>query len=245
MAQALYLYVPLDVRLVEEIIDSHSRSFEEELKDLFSEDELESFHEKLETMALYSVNLKPQEITFDDFETDLSDPAKRALFDSSRALVVLDNIPFLESNAFQVSTLRSFLDRLPEVLVDETGLGRLLSKKEYLEKIAHLRGIDTYIQTQKPPQRQESSSSVPVEPIDFLVRDTYQQMERIVSEKLLEKTLIALRTEKDSVKDLFFLVRESRPEPTELFRRSGLKSKAFGDDLERLMIFLRSQGASR
>ncbi len=243
MARALYVYAPLDVRLLEEVVESHVESFGEEIKDLFSDDELEIFHRQLDEMAPFSVSAKPHELQFDDFEADPDNKEKRDLFGRVHSLVVLENLPFLETNVFQVSSIRAFLERLPEVLVDEEGLGDLLSKDEYLQKIASLKGIETVLKEVSPRVAPVSKPSfIPVEPIDFLIRDVYQEMERILREKLLEKVLIDLRSEKETLKDLFFIVREGQLPPDELFKRSGLSAKNFDDDLEKLKFFLKRRG---
>lgn len=242
MARALYFYLPLEIRLLEEIVDSHLEAFGEELKDLFSDEELEVFQRQLDEMAPFSISPRSSELSFDHFDTEPSEE-KRKLFEDSRSSLVLENLPFLETNPFQVSSIRSFLNRVREVLIDEEGLGELHSKDEFLKKVSGLRGVEDLLPESQPiqaPLRQ--NITIPVEPIDFLIRDVYLEVDRILRGNLLEKTLIGLRDEKDSLKDLFFIVRESRLSSDELFSRSGLSAKAFDDDLERLKFFLKKIG---
>lgn len=239
MARALYIYVPLDLRLLEGIVDAHLESFAEELKDLFSDDELETFQRQLDEMASFSISQRSTELSFDHFETSPSE-GKRNLFDRAKSSLVLEPLPFLETNPFQVSSIRSFLSRLDEVLIDDEGLGELYKKEEYLQKISELRGVEALFQAELPsPKVSPKSLFIPVEPIDFLVRDVYLEVDRILFENQLERTLLKLREEKDSLKDLFFIVRENRLTPDELFRRSGLSAKSFDDDLEKLKFFLK------
>lgn len=240
MARSLYVYTPLDLRLLEEVVDAHVQSFGEELKDIFSDDELESFHRELEEMAPFSVCSRPHDLRFEDFDTDPNAEDKKLLFTRSKTSIVIENLPFLETNPFQVSSLRSLLGRLPEVLVDDEGLGELFTKEEYLQKLSPLKGIETYPQeTATVIVAEKRKLFVPVDPIDFLIRDVYQEMERILRDGLLEKTLLHLQDEKEFMKDLFFIIRENRPSPEELFKRSGLIAKDFDDSLEKLKFFLR------
>ena len=242
MARALYLYVPVDVRILEEIVDSHLEAFAEELKDLFSDEELETFQRQLDELASFAISPRSSELIFDHFDTDPSEK-KRELFERSRTALVLENLPFLESNPIQVSSIRSFLNRLDEALIDEEGLGELYFREDYLQKITPLKGLEALLKDEESVvQKTPRLSFIPVEPIDFLVRDVYLEMDRLLRDKQLQAALIELQGEKESLKELFFIVRESRLPPDELFRRSGLSAKSFDDDLEKLKFFLRKIG---
>lgn len=240
MARSLYIYSPLDPRILGELVAAHVESFEDELDEIFSEAELETLAPKLDELASFVPGPIPGEISFDDFDTDLEDSTKRELFGRCRSSLTLENLPYLESHPYQVSSLRRLLQRFPEALVDDEGLGTLYEKNEYLSRIAGLKGLSVIEAVSLPRHTPEQGKSfVPVDPIDFLVRDTYQEMERILKGRLLESALIKLKDERQILKDLFFLIRESRPSPEELFRRSGLGAKDFDDDLEKLKLFLR------
>lgn len=218
---------------------AHQKSFDEELSDLFTDEELGHFERSLEEMA----SLVPQEIfpelSYDDFEEAPSgNEERRDFFERCQSCLCLENMPFLETNRFQVSYLKELIKRLGPALVDQEQFGTLLWREEFEEELHRHRSIDDLVPPVTEVYRPKESSA-PVDPIDFLIRDVYREFERLHSQGKLVQALTGLQEESEKLKKLFFLLREEKLEGSLLYQRSGLNPKDFDDTLEKLKFYLR------
>jgi hypothetical protein len=233
MSGSLTLFLPLDVKNLEALLAAYQEDFEDYLSELFSEVELEAFEEKLDAIA--AVFAQPMlDVAFDDFSPDpVAAEEQRAFFAHCRSTLVFENLPYLETNAFQVAYLTDLVRKFDEALIDRGGTNDLLFRERFLETLKPYKSIDTFVAKPKPVTPKIPISSAPVDPIDFLLRDVYGELDRLgpggpAGEELSPKA-----------RKIFDAVRTERTTPDELLRRAGLNAKDLDDGLESLKFWLR------
>ncbi len=235
MSGSLTCFLPMELKTLESLLSAYQEDFDHYLAELFSEHELVAFESKLDAIA--AVSAQPMfDVSFDDFYPDPeNEEDQRAFFARCRSTLVIENLPFFESNPFQVTYLNDLLNKFDEVLIDRGGVSELIFRDLYLAGLRRFKAIDTF--TPKPKVVSILNSAArplqPVDPIDFLVRDVYRELDRLggglpSSDELspkARKILEAVRTERTS--------------PDELLRRAGLNAKDLDDGLESLKFWLR------
>lgn len=237
MSRTLYFYLPHPVDVLKDLVEAHQQRFEQTLKDTFDDDELAGFESLLDSIAAISVDPIISEMSFEDFYADPhQETAQRDFFSHCLSCISLENLPFLESHAFQVSYLQELLALFDEVLIDRGGVSELCFKKTYLEELSGLRSLEHFLGP-KIPARKETKKFQPVDPIDFLVLDVYKELERLRSKSLLP-TWQNVPDEK--AKKLFYVMEKEFLDPASLYSKSGLSAKDFDDYLEKLKFWLRS-----
>jgi len=234
MSRNHYFYFQLNLDELEAIVETHQKSFDEVVGDLFSEEELIQFDSLLDSIAPISVQPMLEELRFEDFSTH---PAKeseqRAFFESCQSSVCIENLPYFEEHPFQVSYLIHLLQRLPDFLVDMGGLTELQSKHDYLHELSRFKEMEALLQDFTPKPRVKKSS-LPVDPIDFLVLDVYKELDRLGERADVEG-------QSDKLRWLYFAMKAEKLDPTELLKKCGLSAKDFDDYLEKLKFHLRKQ----
>ena len=236
MSKTLTFYFPLKVPELDALVEAFQKEFDELINDTFSDDELEHIEKKLDALAAVYVNPIMSEITFDDFEADES---LRDFFTSCRSSLLLENLPYLESNPFQVSWLQLFLKRFSEFLADRGNLDRLETKEEFFAKLGKLKNMDGLMAPAKPavPPPQHRIKA-PVLPIDFLILDVYRELDRLKEQGRMSEALEAVAGF-EKARRLFAIMKEGKLDAHSLLRLSGLNPKDFDDNLEKLKFTIR------
>ncbi len=227
MAWSLYFYSPRSAPELDEGVEVLRKAFQQELEDLFSDDELERFAPALEDLAPASVAERLAELCWEDFENHQEKPALRESFEGTRSTLSLEALPFLETNPFQVSFLRSLLTSIGEGVLDRGGAGELLTLDEFLGEIAGLKGMESLLREAPPASLVRARGAM-----DELLDEVYQELER-----LRGRVDPALWPEKQQL-----IVRpllEKRLDAQQAFKAAGLNAKDFGDHLESLKFRLR------
>lgn len=236
MSKQMSFYFPLRVSELDALVSAFQKEFDELIKDSFSDDELEHVEKKLDALAAVYVTPVMSEISFDDFEADES---LRVFFTTCKSVLLLENVPYLESNPFQVSWLQMFLKRFSDFLVDQGGLSELVTREKFLDTLSSFKNMDGLIPVEKPvvpPPRH--GTTAPVLPIDFLILDVYRELERLRSESKIPLALEKV-AEMDKPRRLFTIMKEGKLDADSLLRLSGLHPKDFDDNLEKLKFFLK------
>ncbi len=235
MSKTLTFYFPLKVSELDALVEAFQKEYDELMKDLFSDDELEHIEKKLDALAAVYVGPVLSELRFDDFEADES---YRNFFESCRSSLLLENVPYLETNPFQVSWLQEILKNVTECLVDKGNLSGLMTKETFLTEVSRYKNMDGLIAKEKVRPELQHGISAPVLPIDFLILDVYKEMERLRAE-----SKIALALEKvaefEKVRRLFTIMKEGNLDAYSLLKISGLSPKDFDDHLEKLKFLLK------
>lgn len=233
MSRALNLYFRLSVKELERVIEDYQVEFDQALEDTFSDDELLKYEPMIDSIAALYVQPISNELSFDDFYADPAQEDKQRLFfESSRSSIVLENLPYFESNPIQVTYLTDLLWSFEEVLIDPGGVSNLMFRKDYLEELKRYKTMDSLL-TDKVEKVIETKTSVPVTPIDFLVLDVYKELDRLKGYAIPESDL------GEKPRRIYEAMKNERLDSTSLFRKSGLIPKDFDDGLERLKFFLR------
>lgn len=233
MSRALNLYFRLSVKELERVIEDYQVEFDQALEDTFSDEELLKYEPMIDSIAALYVQPISNELSFDDFYADPAQEDKQRLFfESSRSSIVLENLPYFESNPIQVTYLTDLLWSFEEVLIDPGGVSNLMFRKDYLEDLKRYKPMDSLL-TDKVEKVIETKTSIPVTPIDFLVLDVYKELDRLKGYAIAESDL------GEKPRRIYEAMKNERLDSTSLFRKTGLIPKDFDDGLERLKFFLR------
>jgi hypothetical protein len=236
MSRSHYFYSKLTVPELERIIEAYQRDFDTMLEDTFSEVELENFESKIDAIAAVYVQPILSELSFDDFYEDPEQAEEqKAFFLAAQSSLCLENLPYFETNPFQVSYLKELLVSLGEVLIDQGGVEPLIFKEAYLLGLSKFKDLDTLIS--KIYVLPEVKTTRPVDPIDFLIEDVYQEMARLTGSGKISELNISEVSEK--VQSIFQALETERLDASLLLRRTRLNPKDFDDGLERLKFWLR------
>jgi hypothetical protein len=231
MLKTHYFYLWLPERELQTLIDTHQEEFDLWLGDTFSENELTHFEPFLDGLGAVSVQPMLDELRFDDLNSDETDHMKQnAFFESCQSQLCLENLPYFESNPFQVSYLIQLLNRFGEVLIDVGDDRSLMFKKAYLSSLDRYKKADHFITSKKEPLN--ISTKKPVHPIDFIILDVYKELDRLSG-----KSIVLPDSEK--LQKIYQAMNEKGLDADKLLKKSGLIPKDFGDQLERLKFTLK------
>ena len=237
MSRSHYFYFKLSVKDLEPLVSAYQVEFDALLEDCFSDEELIQYEKMIDAIAAVYVQPILSEMSFDDFYADeKNEEVQRSFFESARSSICLENLPYFESNPFQVTYLQSLLSRFPEVLIDSGGVHELVFRDQYLLELSKHKDIDSLISEYVAP-KQEVKTSRPVDPIDFFIFDVYKELDRLKAEG---KTAdIRLDDQSEKLKKIFFVMSAEKLDSSALLRKTGLGAKEFDDTLERLKFFLK------
>ena len=234
MSRTHYFYFRLPVAELDQVVKAHQVHFDQFLKDNFDDHELIPFETMLDAIAALYVQPILPELTFDDFYAPEAEADKqRAFFEKARSSLCLENLPYFESNPFQVSYLIQLLERFDEVLIDQGGVNELSFKENYLKSLRKYKNMESILGATQVKVAPVLKSTRPVDPIDFLVLDVYKELDRLQGKAHVEG-------QSDKLQKLFKAFQGERVDSVDLYRRSGLSPKDFDDCLERLKFWLRS-----
>ncbi|MFY7993914.1 MAG: hypothetical protein ACOVP4_11520 [Bacteriovoracaceae bacterium] len=236
MSQSQYFYTQLTVTDLEKLVHHFQEEFETLLKDLFSDDELATHERSIDTIAAVFVQPILSELSFDDFYPDEDlEQEQKTFFESCKSSICLENLPYFQSNPFQVSYLIQLLSKIGEVLIDLGGVSELVFKEKYLLNIKKYKTIDHLLGVNAETTPSSNKPFIPVHQIDFFVMDVYKEIERLRREGKLET--IEMPSEKRM--KLLNLIKAQKLHSEELMRKSGLGAKEFDDNMESLKFFLK------
>jgi hypothetical protein len=240
-ARTHYYYLRLPVKDLQRLVEAHIEEFETVVGDSFTEEELKLHEKLLDDLASVVVQPILSELSFDDFYPNPKEEEKqRQFFESCQSSICLDNLPYFESNPFQITYLIDLLWSLDEVLIDRGGVSELVFKREYIDELKKFKTMEVLLPVEKEKPIVVTTKR-PVNPIDFTIQDVYKELAAVLamgieipiaeqSEKL-QKIYAAVISEKDLDADA-------------LLKRSTLIPKDFGDNLERLKFFLKKVKSS-
>lgn len=234
MSRTHYFYFRLGVSELDQIVKVHQTEFDQFLKDNFDDHELAPFETMLDSIAAIYVQPILPDLTFDDFyASENEEESQRVFFNAARSSICLENLPYFESNPFQVSYLIQLLERFDEVLIDQGGVNELIFKSNYLKELRKHKSMESLLGASQVKPAVISKPNRPVDPIDFLILDVYRELDRL-------GTAAHVAGQSEKVQKIFRAFQGDRADATELYRRSGLSPKDFDDCLERLKFWLRS-----
>jgi hypothetical protein len=231
--KSLNFYSRLKLKDLDLIVEEFKSNFDQQLIDLFTDDELKLLEPKIDSIAALYVQPMLEELSFDDFYFHPHNETKlRDFFDQCQSSIVFENIPFLETNPFQVTYFLEFLNKIDEALVDRGGVSHLAFKDEFIHELESFKGIDSLLQKNGTIVKKEKSS-LSMDPIDFLMRDVYTEINRTKHLNLNVDDL-PLKVQK-----IFQIAQNEVLDADSLLRKSGLSPKDFDDGLEKLKFWLR------
>lgn len=236
MSKTLAFYFPLSVSELDTLVEEFRKEFDHLIEDSFSDEEISLIEKKLDALAAVYVNPILSELTFDDFEAN---ETHRSFFESCRSCLLLENLPYLETNPFQVSWLQLFLGRFPRFLADKGNLTSLDPKETFLEELSRFKNMDGLIKQEKPvPPPPQHGIKAPVLPIDFLILDVFKELDRLKAEGKMFQAL-EIVAGYDRPRRLFTIMKEGKLDSNSLLQLSGFNPKDFDDNLEKLKFILK------
>lgn len=234
MSRSHTYYTRLNVHELERIVQAHQDEFEQLLGDTFSEQELTAFEKMIDSIAAIYVQPIMSEITFDDFYAHPAEEEKqRHFFESCKSSISLENIPYLESNPFQVTYLIDLLWTLDEVLIDKGGISELCFKKAYLDELKKYKTLESLIPQTEEKKIPVITTKAPVSPIDFLIQDIYKELNRLHPQQIPQSEM------SEKVQRIYEAMKVDKLDSDAIFKLSGLIPKDFDDNLEKLKFFLK------
>lgn len=238
MSRHQYFYLRLPPKELQVLVEDFQTRFDQQLEDTFGDDELSLFEKSLDQMAAIYVQPILSELTFDDFYADPDqEKEQREFFETARSSISVENLPYLESNPFQVSYLKELLAPFDQVLIDRGGVETLQFKNEYVLSLEKYKDMDSLIREDIPVV--PKSSKVPVHPMDFLVQDVYHELQVMISQHRTQAVHEELKSLPEKMRKVFEVFQTEGLDAETLMLNSKLIPKDFGDQLERLKFFLR------
>jgi hypothetical protein len=237
MSKSLILFLPCSLSYLNEVVEKHQQNFQILLGDIFDESEIESFDHYLETISAISSGPMMSELSFDDLDVNREqEQQQRAFFNNCKSSICLENLPFLDSNPFQVSYLIELLNCFDQALVDFGASSPLMFKEDFLKHLSTYKSIDA-LKPPPPPLPTRIQKFLPVDPIDFLVADVYQEITRLQKSHKLPLWQNVIH---QGQKKLLYVMSDHYLDPATLFIKSGLNPKEFDDTMEKLKFWLKS-----
>jgi hypothetical protein len=233
MTSSVTFYTPLRTLDLQKVIEDFQTEFQQLLEDNFTDDELIKFERQIDSIAAVFVQPIFSELSFDDFNfAPNEERAQRFFFEECHSSVLLENLPYLESNPFQVTWLTELLGKFSEVLIDRGGVCELCFKEEFSCELKKYKKIDHLLN--RPEDLKHLVKSVkPTDPVDFLVADVYRELSRLQGHPLPIDEL------GEKVIKIYEIMFSYKLDSLSILRKSGLNPKDFDDGLERLKFFLR------
>jgi hypothetical protein len=234
MADSHLFFLKTEVGVLEKLFESFQEEFDELLEDNFTDEELVVFEKKLDKLAAVYIQPLSNELSFDDFYADSKkEDEQRDFFEKCRGLITFENLPYLETNPFQVTYLQELLKKFDEVLIDRGGMNELSFKDEYLSYLQNFKNIDPLLSVARPAPV-ITRTSKPVDPIDFLILHVGNELKR------LEGVSLPLHELPEKVRKIYdVMISEEEKDASYLLGRTGLNAKDFDDGLERLKFWLK------
>jgi hypothetical protein len=229
---AHYFYLPLGLSRLSAIIEIHQQEFEILLEETFPAGMTPQEENLLDSIAaVYAQPLLP-ELSFEDFEADPGrEGEQREFFSLCQSTLVLENMPFLETNFFQVTYLKMLLARFSEVLIDRGGVQLLQFKQSYLDDLARYRALEK-------KNLHRPVKNMAMGPMDQLFQDVRDEISRIKTNNLWSRTQTEVTDQSSKIQHIFHALNEET-DPALVFQKAGLNPKDFGDGLERLKFILK------
>lgn len=215
-------------------MEAFKEEFDHLLNDSFTDFELEHFEKQIDSIAAVYVQPVIADLSFDDFYADpVFENDQRMFFERCKSTIVLENLPYLESNSFQVSYLKMLLSKFDDVLIDRGGVSELCFKDQFLKDLSGMKTIDGLL---KPIEKvvEVKTPSKPVDPIDFLIADVYKELNRLKGVPVNPEGL------PPKILKIFAVMEaEFKLGADALLRKTSLNPKDLDDGLERLKFWLR------
>lgn len=239
MSRSHYFYFHLSLDELETLVDIHQKEFDTLLEESFSDEELLTYEIMIDSIGALYVQPILEELSFDDFYANPHmEDQQHDFFKYCRSSIALENLPYLENNPFQVTYLKILLSRFGEVLIDPGGVSELQFKEDYLKELNRFKGIDELLQYTKPIEV-HAWTSMPIEPIDFLVQDVYKELERLSLAGKGKELEEVIKEQNAKIQKLFLVLNKGHFDASLLYQKSGLSPKDFDDYLEKLKFTLR------
>lgn len=237
MTASLTLFLPFKLSDTEAIVEAFKEEFDIQLKDIFSDDELIILEPKLDALGAVFVQPILNELTFDDFYAapDKED-SQRNFFAGCKSSIAIENMPYLETNPVQVTYLKDLIGKFPEILIDRGGVSEILFKNDFLGILSSYKDMLSLAGGEKIPAKIVRTGTVPVDPIDFLIRDVYKELSRLKDLEIDSKDL------SPKLQKIFTVMKnETTVDASELLKKTSLNAKDFDDGLESLKFWLRKK----
>jgi hypothetical protein len=225
-------YSKLTVLELDAIVEDFKKEFDTILGDTFDQSELDRYEKMIDALASIEAQEILEELTFDDLSSDTKlESEQRLHFEQSQSCLCFENLPYLETNPFQVSYLIKLLSRFDELLIDTGGVNELVFKDQFLKSLTDMKTMDGLVR-----QLSFKPRVIVKGPVDDLLDAIYSELNRIGGQSDLSSWAETLSPK---VKALFDIVSTDQVDSETLLRKSQLNTKDFGDCLERLKFSLK------
>lgn len=249
MRDTLYFYTDMNLREVEALLEGHSEWVDDFLHDLYDrvEDD-DSGREKLrrldqmaDELGLMEAHPIHQDIRVEDFEFEFPEDQIN-FFKKSKNSVFFQNLPDLNLNPLQVSSLCQLLAKLPQTLVDDGSPESLLISGESFYKKLHeeFTPIEEMSAFKKPAAKKSRLHVLTDDPLSLRLRSLEKTFKEKRTEEI-EERLTPLIQESKNLEKIYQCLALGVFNSQDLIRKTKMNPKALSDGVERLSNFLKKE----
>lgn len=249
MSDTLYFYIDIELPELEALLKSHSEWMDDFLHDLydrFEDDEsgrqeLQRLDRMADELGLMEAHPIHQDIKAEDFEFESSED-QMSFFKRCKNSIFFQNLPDLNLNPLQVSSLSHLLEKVSQTLVDDGSPESLLiSGESFHKKLAQdFTPIEELSAFKKPTSKKTQLHVVTDDPLSLRLRS----LEKVFKEKEdedIEKVLSPLIQESKNLEKIYQCLVAGFFNSQDLIRKTKMNPKALSDGVERLSNFLKRE----
>lgn len=249
MSETLYFYTNLELSELEALLDGHSEWVDDFLHDLYDRvedddsgrEQLQRLDQMADELGLVEAHPIHQDIKAEDFEFE-SPGDQIEFFKNCRNSVFFQNLPDLNLNSLQVSSLHHLLAKLPRTLVDDGSPESLLVSGESFDK--SLKEEFTLIEQDNafkaPPQKSNHLHVLTDDPLSLRLK----YIEKIFQNKNaqeLKEMVTPLIDESQDLEKIYQYLALGVFSSQDLIRKTKMNPKVLSDGVEKLSNFLKEE----
>lgn len=249
MRETLYFYTDMDLPKVEALLEGHSEWVDDFLHDLYDgiEDDdlgrekllrLDQMADELGLMEAHPIH---QDIRSEDFEFE-SPEVQILLLKKCQNCVFFQNLPDLNLNPLQVSSLRQLLSKLPDTLVDDGSPESLLiSGQSFHKKLGEeFTPIEKTSEYKRPEIKKTSFHVLTDDPLSLRLKSLEKKFQEQKPEEI-EEVLGPLIRESKNLDKIYQCLVGGVFNSQDLIRKTKMNPKNLSDGVERLSNFLKRE----
>lgn len=231
--KVIYLFTIKSYQKMLEEIERFNILFDDFIQNPIYEEYVIKNEKKLDEMGHVTISPKMDELEFGYYVNADQINHLKSQFGLMKTTIVIENLPYLENNPFQVSWLKLFVNELDQCLVDLGGMEYLESKSDFLNRISCYRDLETFAVV-APKKQMRPEIIIPYEktPLDFIIDKLKLEITKTNTNAFLE-TL-----ENNEMKKLFHIYLTENKINALYPIKNKMDPKKFGDQTESLYFKL-------
>jgi|GEM_PF-4209840 len=249
MSDTLYFYTEMEILELEALLKGHSEWVDDFLHDLYDgiedddlgRDKLRRLDQMADELGLMEAHPIHQDIRSEDFEFE-SPEDQIQFFKNCHHSVFFQNLPDLNLNSLQVSSLHQLLEKLGRTLVDDGGPESLLVSGESFKKYLNeeFKALEVKNEFQKKKQKKASVQILTDDPLSLRLNSLKKIFQQKKVEEI-EKIASLLLQESEEIDNIFRVLAAGGFNSQDLIAKTKMNPKTLSDGVEKLSNFLRKE----